>query len=68
MLLIARLWLLTFVPVVMTVMPIGNLTVLLLFVLTVDTAIALLLARDLCAYRTSTSSTRSLHLRVHAQP
>jgi hypothetical protein len=51
MLPIPRLWLLTVVPVAIAIMPIGKLTLWLVLVLAVDVAVALLLARDFCAYR-----------------
>jgi len=51
MLPIPRLWLLTVVPVAIAIMPIGKLTLWLVLVLAVDVAVALLLARDFCAYQ-----------------
>jgi hypothetical protein len=51
MLPIPRLWLLMVVPVAFAIVPIGKLTLLLVLVLAVDVAVALLLARDFCAYR-----------------
>ncbi len=51
MLPIPRLWLLTVVPIAIAIFPIGKLTLWLVLVLAVDVAVALLLARDFCAYR-----------------